>query len=142
MNNPIDKKTLRILDANINRLREALRVMEEYYRFIKNNKKRSVQFKTMRHSLEAIEQSFDRKQLLANRDVTTDPFASVNRPEEMERKTAQDILTASLKRAQEASRVIEEYAKITDKPQVSNLAKELRFTLYSFEKQERSRTRG
>jgi len=88
----------------------------------------------MRHQLEAIEQGIGSARLLEGRDVASDPFAYENRPEEMNRPTTAHIVTASFKRAQEAARVIEEYTKITDTVQLSDIAKHLRFSLYFIEK--------
>jgi hypothetical protein len=125
----------RILDANLNRLREALRVIEEYYRFIVGNEPVAVTLKGLRHQLQAIEEGIGSAHLLEGRDVAADPFAYENRPEEMNRTTAEHVVTASFKRAQEAARVIEEYTKITDTAQLSDIAKHLRFSLYSIEKE-------
>jgi hypothetical protein len=129
-----EKQVLRIIDANINRLREALRVIEEYFRFLSGDKRRAVALKKMRHSVEAIEAGIGARQLLASRDVARDPFANSNRPEELFRANARDVLAASFKRGQEAARVIEEFAKIVAAPPVSEQAKTVRFSLYSLEK--------
>lgn len=77
----------RVLDANCNRLREALRVIEEYCRFIMNNATASAQLKLLRHKLVSIEEQLGYQKLLAHRDAQNDPFADKNRPEEMERST-------------------------------------------------------
>ena len=124
----------RVLDANLNRLREALRVIEEYYRFFKNDAPVAVTLKKLRHFVKEIEIAIGREPLLNGRDTFSDCFADKNRPEELQRKTVTDILAASCKRAQEASRVIEEYTKITDYPQLSEKAKTIRFSLYNVEK--------
>lgn len=124
----------RVIDANLNRLREALRVIEEYFRFISTDKNISIQLKLLRHSLEEFENGFNLKSLLCSRDVETDPFASKNRDEELNRSTLSEILTANFKRTQEAARVLEEYSKLTDKPDLSEKAKETRFSLYEIEK--------
>lgn len=125
----------RILDANCNRLREALRVIEEYCRFIMNDASASTELKLLRHKLVTIEEQLGYQKLLAHRDAQHDPFADKNRPEEMVRATNSTILTANCKRAQEAARVIEEYAKRTAVPAVSEIAKIIRFTLYTLEQQ-------
>ena len=44
----------RILDANINRSREALRVIEEYFRFVRNDSAFAGRTKTCRHKLTRI----------------------------------------------------------------------------------------
>jgi thiamine-phosphate pyrophosphorylase len=124
-----------VLDANLNRLREALRVIEEYFRFIQNHAEASIMLKELRHSLIEMEHGFGSGRLLQARDTASDCFADVNRPEELIRKNEKDILTASFKRGQEASRVIEEYAKITDHAAFSEIAKTIRFSLYKIEKQ-------
>jgi len=152
----------RILDANCNRLREALRVIEEYFRFVENDKGLAVVLKRLRHVLVEIEDGIGRKKLLGGRNTEDDCFANKNRPEELGRGSVNDVLCANFKRAQEASRVIEEYAKIIPCPNekhaldrkndqkrpekavdtesqvsesLSEKAKTIRFTLYSLEKQ-------
>jgi len=125
---------LRIIDANLNRLREALRVIEEYFRFVDLIETSAVELKQARHSLEEIERQYGPYRLLSSRDVSTDPFASVNRPEEMNRVSTEQIVRGNFKRAQEASRVIEEYAKIIEPAYLSERAKTIRFTLYTLEK--------
>jgi thiamine-phosphate pyrophosphorylase len=124
----------RILDANCNRLREALRVIEEYFRFLENNEVAAIELKGLRHRLIEVEEKLGPQALLQNRDVANDCFADTNRPEEMERSggTAA-LLAANIRRAQEAARVIEEYAKLTDTAEASETAKRIRFSLYRFE---------
>ena len=128
-------KIFRILDANFNRLREALRVVEEYYRFIREDEEICVKLKAMRHSLADMEKTVGQTSLLDSRDTESDCFASTSRPEEMGRADAETILRANFKRAQEACRVIEEYAKLSAETEpVSRCAKETRFSLYAMEK--------
>src|ERR1700733_6868807 len=47
MNGPL----LRLLDANANRAREALRVLEDYARFVLNDQALSASLKSLRHAL-------------------------------------------------------------------------------------------
>jgi hypothetical protein len=129
----------RVLDANVNRLREALRVIEEYYRFIDERPIICCRLKKLRHALIDIESTLCRRALLANRDTAGDCFADRNRPEELDRHGGLDALvTANFKRGQEACRVIEEYAKVIagagHRP-LSERAKTMRFALYAFEKE-------
>jgi len=136
MSNDNDQhRIFRILDANFNRLREALRVVEEYYRFIVEDESVCVKLKAMRHSLADMEVAIGHGQLLDGRDTENDCFASTSRPEEMRRADAEGVLRANFKRAQEACRVIEEYAKLSAAAEaVSRRAKETRFSLYALEK--------
>ena len=75
------KAVFRVLDANLNRLREALRVIEEYFRFFSLDESIAVELKTLRHSLEEIERGAGAPLLLESRDTHSDPFANVNRAE-------------------------------------------------------------
>lgn len=124
----------RILDANLNRLREALRVIEEYFRFFLSDETVSIALKKLRHSLEEIEQGAGAKRLLSSRDCGADPFANVNRPEELGRRMPREVACGNFKRGQEAARVLEEYLKITPAPHLSEKAKVIRFSLYDLEK--------
>ena len=133
MSNQHSSSVLRILDANLNRLREALRVIEEHFRFISTHEQFAAELKLLRHRCADIEQAIGRNRLLQSRDTDTDPFAGEMRCEEMGRETTGDVLAANSKRAQEAARVIEEYAK-ADYPQAAQRAKSMRFSLYKFEK--------
>jgi thiamine-phosphate pyrophosphorylase len=129
-----DSSIYRILDANLNRLREALRVIEEYYRFISVCPAMAVKFKLMRHAIREIESSLGKGRLLSARDILTDPLASKTRPEELNRSSVKDVLCANFKRAQEASRVIEEYSKAGGFDNASAEAKKIRFKIYASEK--------
>ena len=129
----------RILDANLNRLREALRVIEEYFRFIRNEETPSIKLKELRHRIIDIEQELGQAELLQHRDTERDCFANVNRSEELDRKGDSALARANFKRAQEASRVIEEYSKIGGHAGVSEKAKEIRFVLYKMEKETMAR---
>ncbi|MBD3314248.1 MAG: thiamine-phosphate pyrophosphorylase [Chitinivibrionales bacterium] len=124
----------RILDANINRLREGLRVIEEYARFAAVEENVSLELKSLRHSLRELEDAVGRDNLLNSRDTVTDPFSGEGRAEEFCRRGAVDVCIASFRRAQEAGRVLEEYIKVTTFPEVSNRAKAIRFALYDLEK--------
>jgi len=131
----LENQIYRILDANLNRLREALRIIEEHYRFIISNKNIASSLKTLRHSLENIEKKLGQKKLLNARDVKSDPFSQSNKKNELNRENSLDVLTANFKRAQESARVIEEYVKVLKKFGLSLAAKRIRFSLYSLEKE-------
>jgi hypothetical protein len=129
-----NRSVFRILDANINRMREGLRVIEEYFRFIQNDTELSITLKGLRHKIIDIELQLGRNNLIFNRDTSTDCFSNENRPEEMHRSSIEDVVCAGFKRSQEAARVIEEYSKIAEKPDASEFAKQIRFSLYNLEK--------
>ena len=116
-------------------MREALRVIEEYFRFVVAREDAAIELKKLRHNLTAIEERLGQEHLMAHRDVASDCFATANRPEEMDRSGMQTLLRANFKRAQEAARVIEEYAKLSGKEtaEASEGAKLIRFSLYRME---------
>lgn len=140
MSKTTNGSVLRIIDANLNRLREALRVIEEYVRFIMTDKALSVEMKNLRHSLEQIEKGVGRRNLLCFRDTSNDPFAGKNLDEELNRQNPEDVLSANFKRAQEAARVLEEYVKLSEPVKTSQTAKTIRFRLYKAEKKIIKRT--
>ncbi len=129
------KAVYRIIDANLNRSREALRVLEEYFRFIRNDKMLSGRVKEIRHGVSELASGLSQAELINGRDSESDPFSSGSTKSEMKRDSLFSIAQAGMKRAQEAFRVLEEYLKLTDCSDLSNLAKSLRFSLYTFEKQ-------
>jgi hypothetical protein len=126
---------LRVIDANVNRLREALRVMEEYYRFIIGQKTAAQQCKKLRHSLAGFERAIGRACLLQSRNTVTDPFARADHAETQRRKTIEALFIANCKRGQEAARALEEYCKVpAGFNRLVTTAKHIRFTIYKLEK--------
>lgn len=125
----------RIIDANLNRLREGIRVVEEFYRFALEDSATATNLKTLRHMVREIDDGISRKELLTARDSDNDPFSSGQIAKEAERSGLAELLSANIRRAQEAARVLEEYLKVIDGlVPLSYIAKKIRFTLYSIEK--------
>jgi hypothetical protein len=60
-----NKNTLRLIDANLNRLREGIRVVEDIFRYVYNDKETSSKLKTLRH-LSRLE---NYTELLETRDI-------------------------------------------------------------------------
>jgi len=131
-----DKKNIyRILDANFNRAREGLRVVEEVLRFFWEDEKLSQSLKGLRHKLTKIsKQNFDQKLLLKYRDSEGDLGAKGMGLYEGKRKDVKGIVQANLRRSEEALRVLEEFGKIIKKGSAESF-KDLRFKLYTLEKE-------
>ena len=123
----------RILDANLNRLREGLRVVEEYCRLGQNDSS-FIQLKEIRHLLPTLYPSELESLCLQARQADNDVGSRTFSSSEANRDDPRAVLRAGLKRSQEASRVIEEYAKIINEDAVSRKAKSVRFSLYTLEK--------
>lgn len=119
----------RVIDANLNRLKEGVRVIEDIARYLNNDKALALQLKSLRHDARVD----DLDNLLKTRDSVND----VLRPtiqSELNRSDIKSIIIANYKRAQESSRVLEEMYKIID-PKLSENFKNIRYTLYALEKQ-------
>lgn len=123
---------LRILDANANRAREALRTLEDHARFALDDAGLSGEVKAIRHDLAAACAGFAAEAIL-HRDAAGDVGASVKADGEMTRAAPADVATAAGKRAGEALRVIEEYLKL-DRPADAALVERLRYRFYDVER--------
>ena len=121
-------KIERLIDANYNRLKEALRLLEDTQRFVFDNKELSYAFKELRHSLSAL-YSPTRVQ---HRDIIND-VSKASTASEMQRESLNDLIEANFSRAFESSRVLEEAFKLTN-PENSATAKEIRYRLYNLHK--------
>ncbi|MFN4279859.1 thiamine phosphate synthase [Thermosynechococcus sp.] len=118
----------RILDANLDRAREGLRVIEEWCRFGREEAALSAQCKDLRQTLGR----YHTPELRAARQTDQDPGTALSHPQERDRQTLDEVLTANFARVQEALRVIEEYAKLTN-AELSETAKTLRYRVYLLE---------
>jgi thiamine-phosphate pyrophosphorylase len=118
----------RIIDANLNRLREGIRVVEDICRYIFNSQELSLQLKNLRHLAKIDEY----KTLLQARDIINDPLKA-STSSENSREDINSILLANLKRAQESSRVLEEIFKL-EKIEEAQKFKNIRYDLYNIEK--------
>lgn len=130
----MDKKLMRILDANLNRAREALRVMEDYARFVLNLAKLSSELKNARHELRELAEMLDTQALLSGRNTPGDPGTKLCSATEMKRTDALAVVTAACKRATESLRVLEEFSKTTQPPAAKKF-EQLRYNCYDWEVQ-------
>ncbi len=124
----------RILDANYNRAKEALRVCEDISRFLMNRAPRAADYKRLRHKLTRALLDFPASyaDLLAARDSSRD-VGRHHLIQDAAKPKWQDLMTANQKRAQEALRVLEEISKALYPSAARGFAK-LRFDLYELEK--------
>ena len=103
----MNSNNLRLIDANLNRLREGIRVVEDIFRYIYNDKQTSLKLKELRH-LSRLDIYTD---LLETRDVNNDVLRESIKSEQ-NREDLYSILIANFKRAQESARVLEEFCKL------------------------------
>jgi len=124
--------TARIIDANFNRAREAIRVIEDYARFIQDDPAGCEAAKRLRHALAAIYHRLPVDELLAARDTPNDVGTQISTPSEQNRTGDADVCVAACKRLPEALRTLEEYAKTFD-PQVAAAIEAIRYRAYDLE---------
>ena len=128
-------QTLRIVDANLNRIGEGLRLLEDLARLLLNDATLTQQLKTMRHSLITSDWSFN-QQLLQSRDSESDVGINIETPKQAKQRGLPIMVVANARRVQEALRTLEELAKIPDTtPKLdSEKFKQARFSLYTMER--------
>ena len=130
-----DAEVLRLLDANVNRAVEGIRLLEETARMIFNDQDLTRRIKEIRHSIVRIVNSNDTmgKSLLFARDSERDVLRTGEIPSEKDRADIAAMTKANASRAQEAVRVLEEFSKLVF-PALSERFKDIRFQLYDIEK--------
>jgi len=116
----------RIIDVNLNRATEGLRVVEEICRFVLEDKKLTLEVKKLRGNLR-----MGRK--LSIRHALSDVGRGLYPEKEGKRRGIEDIFRANIKRAQEAVRCLEEFSKLIG-PAPGRKFKQIRFKLYDLEK--------
>ena len=117
----------RIIDANLNRCCEALRVLEEISRFVLEDKIMSEDLKIMRHEVNII-QDKDYALLLASRNTEEDVGVDIKNPDK--RRGIETVFKANIKRLQQALRVLAEYL-----PENFDKFEVLRYKSYTLEKE-------
>jgi thiamine-phosphate pyrophosphorylase len=125
----LSSELFRVIDANLNRLKEGIRVVEDIIRYKDNNKTFATKLKNLRH----LAQTEDTLELLYYRDSINDVLRPSTSSEQT-RETLQAILIANFKRAEESARVLEELYKLQN-IQTSEKFKHIRYELYDLEKQ-------
>ena len=106
------REIYRILDANFNRAREALRVIEDFARFALDDAALAGAAKQMRSRLQQALEAFPADRLLASRDTPGDVGTALTSPTEARRADVGAVVSAAGKRLTEALRTLEEYAKV------------------------------
>jgi len=129
MSKDLSPQLYRVIDANLNRLKEGIRVIEDIARYSQNNREIASSLKTLRHK----SQIDKTEQLLKSRDSINDVLKK-SVASEMNRSDLKSIIIANYKRAQESSRVLEEMFKLIE-PELSENFKSIRYVLYQLEKE-------
>ena len=126
--NAEDLRIYQIIDANLDRAREGLRVLEDWARFSLGQAKYVERIKNFRqilgkNHLEVYKQS---------RNQIEDKCQGLAHPEQINRKTSEQIISSNSGRVQEALRVIEEFSRLHNN-ELSKIASEIRYEIYTIE---------
>ena len=128
----------RILDANFNRAREALRVAEDCGRFVLNDPAITTMAKHMRSDLREMLEGMPFEYMVSTRDVAGDVGTEITAPTESKRESIQDVAVAACRRLTEALRSLEEYSKMIAPGQTLQIER-LRYDSYTLEQRLLSR---
>lgn len=129
------REIYRVMDANLNRAREGLRVLEEIARFILEDPELTLRIKNMRHKLTGAAGGLPGGtiELLQARNAVNDVGSTSWTQGEKTRSNLSSLVLANLKRVQEAARVLEEFGKLLA-PDMEDF-KKIRFETYRLEQE-------
>jgi len=127
-----DLRAARIIDVNLNRLTEGLRVVEDVVRLGIEDRRLLVGIRKLRTQVGRDVRAL-RRQVVASRKSETD-LGRGDRFDRAKRKNLEDVLLANFKRAEESARVLEEVLKVV-KPALAGKLKAVRFRLYDLERE-------
>ncbi len=128
----MERKVYRVLDVNLNRAREGLRVCEEITRFIFTAPTFTKRFKAIRLKITELEKHLNKSKLFTARNSLQDIGRS-SKFDIGKRRDFKDLFFANIRRSQESLRVLEEFSKLVNNT-LSEKFKKLRFQLYTLEK--------
>ncbi len=117
-----------LIDANLDRAREGLRVIEDWCRFGLNQKELVVTLKDWRQQLGNHHHAIYKNARATSRDQGI----GLSHPAQENRTSTEQIIAANCSRVQEALRVLEEFTRNTDPALASNASK-IRYGLYELE---------
>jgi len=131
----LNRDILRILDANVNRAAEGMRVLEETARMLYDNAVLALELKDLRHAVTGIlaESGDAGSRMILARDSERDVLREGETLSESTRTDLSSVIRANARRACEAVRALEEYGKLLE-PGLSERYKRVRFRLYDLEK--------
>jgi len=123
-----DQRVAQIIDANLDRAREGLRVLEDWARFALGRKDLVKSFKNFRQTLG----KQHLKVYKESRNFIDDECAGLTHPEQFKRDKASSIISSNAARVQEALRVIEEFSRDHNQ-NLCKISSEIRYEIYNLE---------
>lgn len=120
----------RVLDANLNRASEGLRVLEDVARFMYDDARLTQSLKQLRHAVLSCGARLGaHRSVLASRQVAMDVGKDL---EEARRGRLRDLIKANCRRVEQALRSLEEYGKLIS-PSSGDEFRKMRFQVYELE---------
>lgn len=127
-------ETYRLLDANLNRACEGLRVLEDYARLCRGEQALSAKCRDLRHKIREAGKPVAAG-CLSGRDADHDVGRKTSAATRLDtRESAADLVEANCKRVQEALRAAEEGMKLLGQYPLAKELEDCRFQSYSLEK--------
>jgi len=133
MNASNDTTAYRIVDANLNRCLEGLRVVEDHVRFALEDQHLASECKRLRHDVVESLCALDTRRLHAARDAAHDVGTRVSAADEYARASVQAVAVANWSRVRQAMRSLEEYVKVIA-PRAAPALESLRYRAYQLER--------
>lgn len=134
MGTPQEHAILRIIDANLNRLGEGLRLLEEVARFVLDDGRLTAELKDLRHRL-APKDEAAKKRYLSARESEADVGPGIKPSYQQKPRELVETVVANARRTQESLRVLEELSKTPNTGLQSDEYSQARFRLYTVEKE-------
>ena len=123
-----DLQISQIIDANLDRAREGLRVLEDWARFGLGLENYVIKIKNFRQILGKNHLEVYKK----SRNHIEDQCKGLSHVEQNNRKSPEKIISSNAARVQEALRVIEEFSRINN-GELAKIASEIRYEIYTLE---------
>lgn len=127
------KNINRIIDANVNRAKEGLRVCEDIARFIFDNRNLTIKLKEARHKITDLSCSLVTRAALLKERSSLNDVGRLLSANELKREGVKGIFFANIQRAKESIRVLEEFSKLKNIKTALKF-KSLRYKIYGIEK--------
>jgi len=122
----------RMIDANLNRVCEGLRVIEDCMRFVHEDEKLQKDIRELKHD---IRKTLDSTAFINSRKALEDVGLAVSQTTLLDHKNSfSQMITANFKRVEEGLRSIEEALKVLGLNQKSKMYEAYRFKSYDLEK--------
>ena len=125
---PEDLRISQIIDANLDRAREGLRVLEDWARFGLGNEDFVIRIKNFRQILGKNHLEIYK----ISRNHIEDQCKGLSHVEQINRKSPSKLISSNSARVQEALRVIEEFSRDHNN-KLSKIASEIRYEIYTLE---------